>query len=133
MNKKAKNTTEEIAQIAAKIYLLSKNSSGDLGLAIIEILNLLNGIPIAEVKKFYKRILNKEVTVAEVITATELSESQKIKFIDKINLLLKEEVTVCFTVDKSIIGGALIKVGDKVIDETITSALDKLISKKSQI
>jgi len=133
VNKKAKNTTEEIAQIAAKIYLLSKNSSGDLGLAIIEILNLLNGIPIAEVKKFYKRILNKEVTVAEVITATELSESQKIKFIDKINLLLKEEVTVCFTVDKSIIGGALIKVGDKVIDETITSALDKLISKKSQI
>jgi len=133
VNKKAKNTTEEIAQIAAKIYLLSKNSSGDLGLAIIEILNLLDGIPIAEVKKFYKRILNKEVTVAEVITATELSESQKIKFIDKINLLLKEEVTVCFTVDKSIIGGALIKVGDKVIDETITSALDKLISKKSQI
>ena len=63
---------------------------------------------------------------AEVISAAKLSEAQKREITNSLKKRLGREVTLQCSIDKSLLGGAIIRAGDLVIDGSITSQLNKL-------
>ncbi len=65
---------------------------------------------------------------AEVISASEVSESQLAKIAAALKARLGKEVRLTTKIDTSLIGGAIIRAGDMVIDGTVSGRLDKLSS-----
>jgi F-type H+-transporting ATPase subunit delta len=65
------------------------------------------------------------VTV-ELITAVALDEATKTKILAKVDASLKGTLEVTETIDPSIIGGFIIKMGDKQIDGSISNQLNNL-------
>lgn len=65
---------------------------------------------------------------AEVISASEVSESQLDKIAAALKARLGKEVRLTTKIDTSLIGGAIIRAGDMVIDGTVSGRLDKLSS-----
>lgn len=63
---------------------------------------------------------------AEVVSATALSAAQKASITASLKARLGREVTLRCKTDESLIGGAIIRAGDLVIDGSITSQLSKL-------
>ncbi|MBE5961087.1 MAG: ATP synthase F1 subunit delta [Lachnospiraceae bacterium] len=76
---------------------------------------------IAAVKEY------KKIGIAKVTSAVELSDEQKKKVEEK---LLQTTIYTSFEmnyhVDKSLIGGLIIRIGDRVVDSSIKTKLDKL-------
>ncbi len=66
-----------------------------------------------------------EVT-AEVTTAKALTKAQADKLAKTLKTQIGSDVTIKETVDESIIGGLIVKVGSKMIDTSIKSKLDAL-------
>ncbi len=66
-----------------------------------------------------------EVT-AEVTSATALSAAQTKKLVATLSARVGKTVTINATVDESIIGGLVVKVGSKMIDTSIRSKLNSL-------
>lgn len=63
---------------------------------------------------------------AEVVSAFALSDEQEQAIIAALKIRLGREVTLSTTVDESLIGGAVIKAGDIVIDGSMKSQLELL-------
>jgi len=63
---------------------------------------------------------------AEVVSATGLSAAQKTSIIASLKKRLGRDVTLQCKTDESLIGGAIIRAGDLVIDGSVTSQLTKL-------
>ena len=63
---------------------------------------------------------------AEVISATALNDAQKAAIAESLKNRLGREVTLNCTVDESLVGGAIIRAGDVVIDGSVTGKLEKL-------
>ena len=63
---------------------------------------------------------------AEVISAQEVSESQLSKIAASLKTRLGKEVRLTSTIDTSLIGGAIIRAGDLVIDGSVSGRLEKL-------
>ena len=71
----------------------------------------------------------KELGIGEatVRTAFDLSDAQKKQVEDKILTTAKfNEVIIDYKVDKSLIGGMIIKIGDRVVDSSIANQLESL-------
>ena len=63
---------------------------------------------------------------AEVISASEVSESQLAKITASLKNRLGKEVRLTSKIDSSLIGGAIIRAGDLVIDGSVSGRLEKL-------
>jgi F-type H+-transporting ATPase subunit delta len=63
---------------------------------------------------------------AEVISAFELSAKQTSELVNTLKNKLGCEVTLTTTIDKSLIGGVVIKAGDTIIDASMKSQLNSL-------
>jgi len=63
---------------------------------------------------------------AEVISAFELTPEQTDELINTLKNKLGKEITLTTTIDKSLIGGVIIKAGDTIIDASMKSQLDSL-------
>lgn len=61
-----------------------------------------------------------------VISFSDMAESQKKSLAASLKARLKREITLNETIDKSILGGAIIRAGDLVIDGSVKGQLDKL-------
>ena len=82
--------------------------------------------PIVEQYLSLLRKLNQTV-LAEVISATELSDEQKQNVIGKVKSLTEaHDVELKTSVDPDLIGGVIIKVGSKVIDASISGQLRRI-------
>ncbi len=78
---------------------------------------------IARVKEY------KKIGVAEVISAIPLSGEQQKKIEKKLlDTTRYETMEIKYKVDKSLIGGLMIRIGDRVVDSTIKSRLASLTS-----
>jgi len=73
-----------------------------------------------------------KVVKAHVTSAFPVSSKQKSDIISALKKRLGREVTLECQVDKSLLGGAIIRAGDMVIDGSITGHLDRLTHALSQ-
>ena len=64
--------------------------------------------------------------LADVTSADELSEEQKVNVKDQLRTILGDKLLLNFKVDKKILGGLIIKVGSKMIDTSISNKINKL-------
>lgn len=82
--------------------------------------------PIVEQYLSLLRKLNQTV-LAEVVSATELSDSQKQSIIEKVKAIADaRDVELKTSIDSDLIGGVIIKVGSKVIDASIRGQLRRI-------
>lgn len=65
-------------------------------------------------------------TVARVTSATAISDEQQRALADKLGRLYGEEMSIHTVIDESILGGLVIRVGDEVIDGSLSTKLEKL-------
>ena len=77
---------------------------------------------VAEYLKIYYR-KNRILDVKATFTK-ELTDEQKKKLIDKLSQKTGKEINLVVKVDKDILGGGIIKIGDKIIDGSIRRELD---------
>lgn len=69
----------------------------------------------------------KGIGIAYVTTAMELKESQKKQIVDKLlETTGYQTMEMHYTVDDTVIGGMVIRIGDRVVDSTIKSKLELL-------
>ena len=80
--------------------------------------------------QFYKA--QKNIAVAKVTTATPLNDSLRKKIIGFIGAENKMDIELNEDVDESILGGAIIKIGDKQIDGSVKRNLKNLKKAYSQ-
>ena len=64
-----------------------------------------------------------QVQVAVVTTALSLSDAEKEQFRDKLAQKYGDDLEFLFNVDPSIIGGAVVQVGDKIMDGSVATRL----------
>ena len=85
-------------------------------------------VVLAEISELFDeyRAEEEKSVEAEVISATELSESQKQEIAASLKKRVGREVTLQCKTDASLIGGAIIRAGDLVIDGSLTAQLNKL-------
>ena len=63
---------------------------------------------------------------AEVITAIEMSDETRARLGEQLGKLTKKDVYLRARVDESILGGAIVRVGDKVLDGSVRNKLNQL-------
>ena len=114
--------------IALLTDLCGDRASSEVGnfIKLLSEYNRLDVLPeIADLFDSYRA--EEESTVeAEVISATALSDAQKTDIASGLKKRLGRDVTLQCSIDESLIGGAIIRAGDLVIDGSITSQLNKL-------
>ena len=82
---------------------------------------------IAAVYETYKA--EEESTLeAEIISAFQVADAQRDKIAEALKGRLGRTVNLTCKIDKSLLGGAVIRAGDMVIDGSVKSKLDKLAS-----
>lgn len=66
------------------------------------------------------------VEVAKVTTAVALSAEEQAQFKQKLTAQVDDSLEVDFAVDASILGGAIVQIGDKIIDGSVASKLNSI-------
>lgn len=73
----------------------------------------------------------KKIGVAEVFSASELSDTWKKKVEERLLATTRyDKMEITYRIDESLIGGLIIRIGDRVVDNSIKS---KLMALKSQL
>jgi F-type H+-transporting ATPase subunit delta len=83
---------------------------------------------LAAIVKEYKALANaaRNITEAEVTTAMPLSEGERQALAAKLSTVTGKTVTLAAKVDRRIIGGVIVKIGDKLIDGSVVRQLAML-------
>ena len=66
------------------------------------------------------------VVAGELVTAYELSDSRKVDLKDKLEKQTGQKLELEFSTDKSILGGIVLKIGDKILDASLRAQLQIL-------
>lgn len=69
---------------------------------------------------------------AEMISAFDVSESQRNKVVEALRTRLGRDINLTVTINKDLVGGAIIRAGDMVIDGSVSGKLSKLASTVNQ-
>ena len=96
-------------------FLYTMLKDGDIGLlgeVIDELERMSRGGPL--------------VQVARVTTAMSLSDDEKEQFRQKLRNKYGENLEFVFNIDSALIGGAIVQVGDKVIDGSVATRLEAM-------
>lgn len=83
-----------------------------------------------EIAAMFERLRAEVENVADVelVSAIELTEAQRQRFIDALSKRLGRKVRLHCSVDPSLIGGAIVRSGDFVIDGSLKARLERLAS-----
>lgn len=96
-------------------YILDKNRIGNIRNIVAEYLKI-----------YYEK---NQILSVEATFAVEPSEIQKAKLIEKLTKKTGKKIELTVKIDKSILGGGIIKIGDQIIDGSIRKELDALKKK----
>ena len=141
--KLVESTIEEYSDLSTLIYhprvqgqakkeTLSKIFSQDVADIVLKFLKLLvdkrreTALPaiIREYIKFANEARN--IVEAEVTTAIPLDHDQQTALINKLTLVTGKTIVLKTQINKAIIGGVIVQIGDKLIDGSITRQLKML-------
>jgi F-type H+-transporting ATPase subunit delta len=127
------NTSVNKGQLAQLIVDIAgsgkKSAMTDQGHNLIRLLTDNRRLDVvAEITEQFETLkAEAEKTVeAEIVSAQEVSATQQKLIAQKLKARLGREVSLKCTVDESLMGGAIIKAGDMVIDGSVSSQLNKL-------
>ena len=84
---------------------------------------------IADILEYFISVVKeyKKIGVAYVTTAFELGDDKKKNIVDKLIATTQyEEIEMNYFVDESLIGGMIIRIGDRVVDSSIKTKIDKM-------
>ena len=115
--------SEQKKSVLNKIF--GKDNSDNLNILLYILdkgrMNCIKYIVAEYLKIYYRknRILDVKATFTK-----ELTDEQKKKLIDKLSQKTGKEINLEIKVDKDILGGGIIKIGDKIIDGSIRRELD---------
>lgn len=105
--------------------IFGKDSSENLNILLYILdkrrMNCIKYIVAEYLKIYYRK--NKILDVRATFTK-ELTDEQKKKLIDKLSQKTGKEINLEIKIDKNILGGGIIKIGDKIIDGSIRRELD---------
>lgn len=81
-----------------------------------------------EIAGEYKKLANaaQGIIEAEVTVANALSKMQEEKLVEKLQLTTGKTVVIETRIDKSILGGVIVKIGDKLIDGSVMRQMQSL-------
>jgi len=76
----------------------------------------------------YKALLNKKrnISTAQIITAIEIDENTKNRVKEKLERVFSKTIEIETSIDKEIIAGMIVKVGDKIIDGSIKTKFENM-------
>jgi len=83
---------------------------------------------VAEVAEAWRRILEEQqgIRPAEIITARALGKDERDSLAAEVAKLAGAKINPSFTLDKSILGGAVVRIGSTVYDGSVRGRLDRL-------
>jgi len=83
---------------------------------------------LTEIIRQYIKLANqaRNIIEAEVITAMPLAEEQQIALVNKLGSVTGKKIVITTQIDQKIIGGIIIKIGDKLIDGSVVRQLETL-------
>jgi F-type H+-transporting ATPase subunit delta len=83
---------------------------------------------LAEIIEMYERVVQQRggITEAEVRSARELNEGQRAQMLKAIEKLTGKKVTAKFSLDPTLLGGAVVRVGDTIYDGSVRNRLDRM-------
>lgn len=118
--------TDQIADIMINVCGDKLSQSGENFMRVLASNRRLNVL--GEIASLYEksRAEAESKVDAEVVSAFELSAAQLQALTDGLKKRLNRDVQLTTRVDESIIGGAIVRAGDLVIDGSVTGQLDKL-------
>lgn len=118
---------EEKEQVIRNIFeqFVSKDMTGLLMIMVSK--DRQNNI-VDTLKAFQNRVKEyKKIGIVYVSTARALTDEQKEKLVAKLLATTKYvELEMTYTVDESLIGGMVIRIGDRVVDSSIKHKIDEL-------
>jgi len=124
-----------------KAKLLSKRLGGinPLALKLVSLLVYRGRLGIiGDIADEYQRLLDsyhgiEGVRIAEVTTAIPLEDEDRLRIAQRLTDMHSKPVVLKYEVDSSLIGGIIIRIGDKLIDGSIRSKLEALRKDLSEI
>jgi F-type H+-transporting ATPase subunit delta len=83
---------------------------------------------VAEVAAAWRRILQEQsgIRPAEIVTARELSKDERDALAAEVAKLAGAKIDASFKLDKSILGGTVVRIGSTVYDGSVRGRLDRL-------
>jgi len=83
---------------------------------------------VAEVAAAYRKLLQQQLGIrqAEIVTARELSASEKQSLEAEVGKLAGGKIEATFKLDKGILGGTVVRIGSTVYDGSVRGRLDRL-------
>lgn len=118
-----------------KLALIEKIFSEQKEIEQNIVLYLVERGRISEIKSVleeYKALYYEENGIIDVKAtfANEITEEQLKKLVEKLEKNSNKKVNLEFAVDSSLIGGGILKIGDKIIDGSIKTQLNKMAKGK---
>ncbi|MGB5706594.1 MAG: F0F1 ATP synthase subunit delta [Arenicellales bacterium] len=116
-------------QISLVLDICGDKLSAD-GVNLIKLLvnnDRVNALPDIAVVYAEKRAEAESVIEADMITATPIDDSQRQAFSTALQSKLGRSIKLNFEVDEDLIGGAVIRAGDWVIDGSVKAQLEQLV------
>jgi F-type H+-transporting ATPase subunit delta len=83
---------------------------------------------VAEVAAAYRRILQEQLGIrpAEIVTARELNKNERDTLTAEVAKLAGGKIDASFTLDQSILGGTVVRIGSTVYDGSVKGRLERL-------
>ena len=119
--------SEEKLNILLKIF--SQTNMHQLTTTFLKVLDNNKRIPnlLTTILQFKKINSEKRGDIsADITSANELSDEEKNNITNQLKNSLGQKLSLNFDVDKTIIGGLIVKVGSKMIDTSIANKINKL-------
>ena len=118
--------TQLMLAVCAKVNQISDQKTVENFVSLLAANKRLLTLPDIFAQYEALRAQQEKTLTASVSSFAALTDEQQQQLVDSLSRRLQRQVTLEVTIDKSLLGGAVIRAGDLVIDGSVRGKLDKL-------